>query len=121
MKPGAVAFICTPFLQAFHGYPSHFQNFTLVGHKLLFERAEFTVLDSGVCVGPAYALGGIIAVFIREYTPHLLRWPVRVMWYILGNMLRPLDRWLSARPNAYIVASTTYVLVSKSSSPAKAI
>ena len=28
MKPGAIAYVCTPFMQAFHGHPSHFQNFT---------------------------------------------------------------------------------------------
>jgi ubiquinone/menaquinone biosynthesis C-methylase UbiE len=53
MKPGGLAYICTPFLQPFHGYPSHFQNFTHLGQKRLFERAGFTVLEHGVCVGPA--------------------------------------------------------------------
>lgn len=114
MKPGAVAFVCTPFLQAFHGYPSHFQNFTHIGHKRLFERAGFTILEFGVCVGPGWAVTGIVAAFISQYTPHLLRWPARAAWYVIGNALvRPLDRWLSARPNAYVVASTTYVLISK--------
>src|SRR5512141_1981664 len=29
LKPGGQVFAATPFLQPFHGYPDHFQNFTL--------------------------------------------------------------------------------------------
>src|SRR5215472_6248 len=69
MKPGAIAYVCTPFMQAFHGAPSHFQNFTLAGHKRLFERAGFDVLEYGTCVGPARALADIVEVFFVQYTP----------------------------------------------------
>jgi len=55
LKPGARAFVCTPFLQAFHGYPSHFQNFTIYGHRKLFEDAGLEIVESGVCNGPAMA------------------------------------------------------------------
>jgi SAM-dependent methyltransferase len=114
MKPGAMAYVCTPFLQPFHGYPSHFQNFTHLGHKRLFERAGFQVVEYGVCVGPAWAVSTIVAAFISQYAPRLLHWPARAAWYVISNlMVRPLDKWLSPRPDAYVVASTTYVLLSK--------
>jgi hypothetical protein len=114
MKTGAIGFVCTPFLQAFHAYPSHFQNFTHLGHRLLFERAGFTVLEGGVCVGPAWAVASIVAAFVAQYTPRGLNWPARAAWHVIGNLLvRPLDRWLAARPDAYVVASTTYVLLLK--------
>ena len=29
LKPGKKVYVCTPFLQAYHGYPHHYQNFTL--------------------------------------------------------------------------------------------
>lgn len=51
LKPEGKVVAITPFLQRFHGYPSHFQNFTLFGHSLLFSRAGFRVLESGTCVG----------------------------------------------------------------------
>ncbi len=115
MKPGAIAYVCTPFIQPFHGYPSHFQNFTHLGHKRLFERAGFQVEECGVCVGPAWAVATIVAAFVFQYTPRLLHWPARAAWYVIGNLfVRPLDRWLTPRPDAYVVASTTYVLISKS-------
>jgi len=113
MKPGGIAYVCTPFMQPFHAYPSHYQNFTHIGHRRLFERCGFNVIECGVCVGPAWALASIIAAFIAHYTPRPLRWPARAVWFVIGNMLRPLDKWLSSRPDAYLIASTTYVLVAK--------
>ena len=103
MKPGAIAYVCTPFMQGFHGYPSHFQNFTHVGHRRLFERAGFVVLENGVCVGPAWTLASIAAVFISEYSPKLLRWPLKAAWYAVATaFVRPLDHWLNKRDNALV-------------------
>jgi SAM-dependent methyltransferase len=114
LKLDALGFICTPFMQPFHGYPSHFQNFTERGHRALFERAGFEILESGTCVGPAWALSGTVATFIAEYTPQPLRWPARATWAVLSRLLvRPLDRWLNAKDNAYVMASTTYVLIKR--------
>lgn len=112
MRPGALGYVCTPFMQSFHGYPSHFQNFTHLGHKRLFERAGFEVLECGTCVGPATAVSGVIASFVAHYSPRLLRLPARALWAGVSRVfIRPLDRWLARRPDAYVVASTTYVLI----------
>jgi hypothetical protein len=114
MKPGAIGYVCTPFMQPFHGYPSHFQNFTHLGHKRLFERAGFEVKECGVCVGPGFAVSGVVASFIGHYAPRILRWPARATWFVLsGALIRPLDRWLAEREDAFVVASTTYVLIAK--------
>ena len=114
MKPGAVGYVCTPFMQAFHGYPSHFHNFTHRGHARLFERAGFVVKECGACVGPAHAVAGVVAAFLATYPPRILRWPARAAWFALSTaLLRPLDRWLAERPDAPLVASTTYVLIEK--------
>jgi SAM-dependent methyltransferase len=114
MKPGALAFVCTPFLQGFHGYPSHYQNFTHIGNQRLFERAGFKVLESGVAVGPGWAISDIMTLFVAQYTPRLLNRPARVAWRVIANaLIRPLDKWLSERPDAYVVASTTYVLLAR--------
>jgi SAM-dependent methyltransferase len=114
MKPGAIGYVCTPFMQPFHGYPSHFQNFTHLGHKRLFERAGFEVKECGTCVGPGFAVSGVVASFIGRYAPRILRWPARAAWFVVsGVLLRPLDRWLAEREDAYAIASTTYVLIAK--------
>jgi hypothetical protein len=109
-----IGYICTPFMQPFHGYPSHFQNFTHLGHRRLFERAGFEVKECGVCVGPGFAVSGVVASFIAHYTPRLIRWPARAVWFVISRVLiRPLDRWLVERDDAFAVASTTYVLIEK--------
>jgi SAM-dependent methyltransferase len=116
MKPGAIGYVCTPFMQPFHGYPSHFQNFTHLGHKRLFERAGFEVRECGACVGPGFAVSGVVASFIGHYAPRILRWPARAAWFVIsGALIRPLDRWLAERDDAFVVASTTYVLIEKPS------
>src|SRR5262249_32166569 len=63
LKPEGKVIGVTPFLQRFHGYPSHFQNFTLVGHSLLFEQAGFQILESGTCVGPTYAIVNLVSAY----------------------------------------------------------
>lgn len=113
LKPGGKVIAITPFLQAFHGYPNHFQNFTLIGHSRLFSRAGFVVIDSGTCVGPMFTLVDMGYVFIRDYFPRFLGHACRAAWKLLGACLVPLGSFLSARSNGYVMASTTYVLAEK--------
>lgn len=113
LKPGALAFVCTPFLQAFHGYPSHFQNFTIYGHWKLFEDAGLEILESGVCNGPVMAMIQMCRVFGDLFVPRVLR-PLTRAAYVLGRVaVAPLDRILGDRENAYVLASTTYLVARK--------
>ncbi len=114
LKPGGKLIAITPFLQAFHGYPNHFQNFTLIGHSRLFSRAGFLVIEDGTCVGPMFTLVDMGYVFIRNYLPTFLSLPCKVAWKLLGALLVPIGSFLSTRSNGYIMASTTYVLAHKS-------
>jgi SAM-dependent methyltransferase len=113
LKPGKKVFAATPFLQAYHGYPSHFQNFTLTGHQVLFESAGFRVLESGTCVGPMVALWDLATTLLRTFGPAPLRDPAVLAWRCLGLAARPLDRILDERAPAHTLASTTYVLAEK--------
>ncbi len=114
LRPGGVAFAATPFLQSFHGYPGHFQNFTLEGHRRLFERAGFQVLDSGPCVGPTFAVVDLLVNYARAFVPG--RVASRLSGFLValaGVLLRPLDSRLHRHPNAHQLASTTFVLARK--------
>jgi SAM-dependent methyltransferase len=114
VKPGGKLIAITPFLQAFHGYPNHFQNFTVIGHRQLFSRAGFLVTDSGTCVGPMFTLVDMGYVFIRDYFPRFLSLPCRAAWKLLGAILVPIGAFLGDRANGYVMASTTYVSAEKS-------
>jgi len=111
LKPGGQVFACTPFLQAYHGYPHHYQNYTLTGHQRLFTDRGFRVLEAGACVGPVYTWVSLTQILLAEYAP-LGRWLSRA-WLLLSAPLRPLDRIIHDRANAHVMASTTYLVAEK--------
>ncbi len=119
LRPGGYVFAATPFLQAYHGYPDHFQNFTLAGHAALFARSGFDVIDSGPYVGPAFMLVDLASNLAREHVPGRL--PSRVAWLgirLAGKVFVQLDRWLLRSKAAHVLASTTFVLARKPVRPA---
>lgn len=114
LRPGALVFAATPFLQPYHAYPDHYQNFTLQGHVRLFERAGFQVLDSGTCVPPTFALVDLIANYAREFVPG--RVPSRIAERTMraaGNLLRLPDLRLRHHRSSSKLASSTFVLAQK--------
>jgi SAM-dependent methyltransferase len=119
LKPGGYVFAATPFIQVFHGYPGHFQNFTLAGHSALFTRSGFHILDSGPCVGPVFALIDLASNWAREFVPGRLL--SRIAWLgirMAGKLFVQLDRLLLRSQDAHVLASTTFVLAQKPSSEA---
>lgn len=113
LKPGGLVFAGTPFMQPYHGYPHHYQNFTLQGHENLFRRAGFRVVESGACVGPVHAIVMTFAVFLAQYCTSGLGRLVSRAWNFSSQYLYPLDKRINAGANAHMLASTTYVLAEK--------
>jgi SAM-dependent methyltransferase len=113
LKKGAKAYICTPFLQAYHGYPHHYQNYTISGHSKLFEDAGLTVTNSGTCVGPTYTLRNMVATYIANYAPVPLRQLFRIIWEGISICIAPLDILIRNKPNAHVMASTTFLVAEK--------
>ena len=113
LKPGGKVYACTPFMQAYHGYPHHYQNFTLRGHQRLFERQGFRIENAGVAVGPTFALMTLNGMFLYEFFPKPVNWILGKTCGLLARLVRPFDVVLNKRPNAYVLASTTYLLACK--------
>jgi SAM-dependent methyltransferase len=114
LKPGALVFAATPFLQPYHAYPDHYQNYTLRGHTRLFERAGFRVVEAGACVGPTFVLVDLLANYAREFTPG--RVPSRALergLRALGRVLRLPDVRLRHHRAAEKLCSSTFVLAEK--------
>jgi SAM-dependent methyltransferase len=110
LEPGGQVFAATPFLQLYHGYPDHYQNFTLTGHQRLFERAGFSIISFGACVGPTFALTQLCMAYARYYTPtNALKYVAAGLAVMIALPLRPLDYLINKAPAAHILASTTYV------------
>jgi SAM-dependent methyltransferase len=114
LRPGRLAFIATPFLQVFHGYPSHFQNFTLIGHRRLFERAGFTIVSAGTCVGPTYMLRDLTVNYLASVLPAGRVGKILSRLASLATLpLLWIDRVANRRPLSHYLASTTFLLVRK--------
>lgn len=118
LRPGGRAFAATPFLQPYHGYPDHFQNFTLSGHVALFRRAGFTILSAGMCVGPAFALKDLFVNYLREVIPGGRIGRIAAASASLFFLpFLALDRLVWRGPTAVNLASTTFLLASKVHAP----
>ncbi len=116
LRPLGQVLAVTPFLQPYHGYPDHFQNFTLHGHVRLFERAGFQLIHSGHCNGPTFAVVDLVSNYLREYLPtRLLSRSVSYLARVAGSPLVLLDRLLLKHPGAHVLASTTFVHARKPS------
>jgi SAM-dependent methyltransferase len=113
LKQGGKAYVCTPFLQAYHGYPHHYQNFTLTGHVNLFEKSGLAVLTSGTCVGPIWVMRSMVSELIVHYAPHSIRRGLQAIWGGVSMLIAPLDIFLRDKPNSHIMASTTYLVAEK--------
>lgn len=122
LAPGGLVYAATPFLQAYHAYPDHFQNFTLNGHTRLFERAGFAIEDAGVCVGPTFAMVDLAANYVRELLPgRLLSRGAERIVRTAGRLLRLADIRLTSDRNARVLCSSTFVLGVKSVSQAHSL
>ncbi len=113
LRPGGMVYSIVPFLHSYHGYPDHYSNFTLSGHVRLYESSGFEVIESGVCVGPVFALTLMVSRFIREFFPAILKRPVHKLWWVVSKILNPLDRFMNGMTNAHVLATTTYLLAAK--------
>jgi SAM-dependent methyltransferase len=114
LRPGGKAFAATPFLQSFHGYPDHYQNFTTTGHRRLFERAGFEIIAAGTCVGPTFALRDLAVNYIRSILPggRIGKLGSR-LFALLTLPILWLDHWANERPLSAYLASTTYLSLKK--------
>ena len=113
LRPGGLALLNTPFLQAFHAYPNHFQNLTLVGQSRMLERAGFTIRASGAS-GATFALIDLCSVYLRSFLPgRLLPGLAARLLRMLTLVTAPLDRRLAEHPNAHVIASNVFALAQR--------
>jgi SAM-dependent methyltransferase/uncharacterized protein YbaR (Trm112 family) len=115
LRPGAPAYLATPFLQVYHAYPEHYQNYTLAGHNRLIENAGFSIAASGVCVGPTFAMIDLVSNYFRSCFPGGRLG--RACWLgarMLGRIVLPLDKTLNPRDAAVLLASSVFALAVKS-------
>ena len=113
LKKGGKILVDTPFLQGYHGYPHHYQNFTLTGQKHIFEANNFVIIDSGVSVGPTYTMSGLSLLFVRSYMPTFISWPLCKMMNLAWSIVLLFDKCVASQEDAHILASGTFIVAEK--------
>ncbi|GAB4036913.1 methyltransferase domain-containing protein [Spirosoma jeollabukense] len=110
LKKGGKVYADTPFMQGFHGYPNHFQNFTIEGHKRLFSRNGFTVIQSGTSVGPTFVLFSFLKQYIQKYIyPSIFKYPLLVIAAGASLVFKPIDLLLNDKEKSHFLASSTFL------------
>ena len=74
---------------------------------------EVSAPEIPTTVGPAYTLTAVVAGFLSNYLPRSVGFPFRALWFVVKQLVKPLDIWLNQHPNAHVWASLVYVLVRK--------
>lgn len=113
LKSNGLVFSVVPFMQGYHAYPHHYQNYTLQGHEELYKKSGFEIVNSGVAVGPTVALFVQLQNYFMNYFPKPLNQIFRILFFIIGLIFRPLDKIFNKKQNAHISASTTFVIAKK--------
>lgn len=113
LKPGAIVYAETPFMQQVHLGRFDFSRFTHLGHRRLFRR--FEEIESGATGGPGMALAWSYLYFLLSLSSsRFVRRLMRMFASLTSFHLKYFDHFLIERPGAYDAASGYHFLGKKS-------
>lgn len=113
LKPDALVYADTPFMQPMHGGRYDFERFSYWGHRRLFRR--FSEVDSGITCGPGMALAWSYTHFLRSFArSRRARHALNLFGSLTSFYLKYFDAFLVNRPAAIPAASGYYFLGRKS-------
>lgn len=91
LKPGGILYSVVPFLQPFHGFPSHYFNMTTSGLRSLFEDdLQIEELDVFPYGTPIFALTWILNSWVKGLPPAVA---VRFKQLSVGELLEPAETY----------------------------
>ena len=108
LAPGGRVLVDVPFMQGRHAAPHDHRRFTEEGLRATLERHGFTVVQSGVSVGPGSAMATVTAEYMALLLSVRSRSAYRVARLLTSWLALPLkytDAWLAAHPEAGVIAS----------------
>lgn len=115
LKPGGILYSMVPLMVPFHGYPNHFYNMTIEGHKNLY-GAALDLLDTSVplCGRPIWGLSGVLTNWIAGLPPshreEFLDLRVRdLLGSPLDHLKKNYVRYLSPEANMELAAMTRII------------
>ncbi len=100
LKPNALVYADTPFMQQMHGGRYDFERFSYWGHRRLFRQFESEV-DSGVTCGAAWPLAWSYTHFLRSFARgRHLRHLLNLFANLTSFWLKYFDAYLVRQPAA---------------------
>jgi SAM-dependent methyltransferase len=115
LKPGGILYSMVPLMVPFHGYPNHFYNMTIEGHKNLYGTA-LDLLDTSVPLSgrPIWGLSGVLTNWIAGLPPahreEFLNLRVRdLLGSPLDHLKKNYVRYLSPEANMELAAMTRII------------
>lgn len=112
LKPGGILYSVVPLLAPYHGYPDHYYNMTLSGHKNLYGPDLEPIYDGVPLYGrPVFALTWIVNSWARglpnNVREEFLDLPIRALTQDPYTLLtQPYVRYLDQTTNFEIAANT---------------
>jgi SAM-dependent methyltransferase len=111
LKPGGIVHVEAPFLQIYAPDPvEDLWRWTLPGLRLTCQRAGFTILESGVHMGPTSVLVSVAVRYLDGLLPGRLGPALAYLSRFGFRPLLALDRLWRHRPGAAVIASGVYVV-----------
>jgi SAM-dependent methyltransferase len=115
LKPGGILYSMVPLMMPFHGYPNHFYNMTIEGHKNLYGKA-LELLDTSVPLSgrPMWGLSSVLTSWIAGLPPahreEFLNLRVRdLLGSPLDHLKKNYVRFLSPDANMELAAMTRII------------
>lgn len=102
-KPGALLYLCVPFMQPEHPDPTDFQRYTLDGLKLLAERHGFEVREAGGVHNVYVTLGWILREWLVASDRLHFRAMRRLLFPWLARKARTSSLYVNSLASAYRV------------------
>jgi SAM-dependent methyltransferase len=116
LKPHALVYAETPFMQQVHGGVYDFTRFTFSGHRRLFK--SFREVGAGIAGGPGMALAWAIRYFLLSLSAGTAyRMAITALVSLTCFWLPWLDAFLARQPGARDAASGFYFIGSKADQP----
>lgn len=113
LKPSAIVYAETPFMQQVHMKQYDFTRFTHLGHRWLFKN--FEEIMSGPCCGPGMALAWSYKYFLNSFsTSRPINALLTLFAQITSFFFKYFDYYLIDKPGAFDAASGYYFLGKKS-------
>lgn len=111
LRPGGIIHVEAPFLQIYAPDPEEdFWRWTLPGLRLTCQRAGFSVLESGVHMGPTSVLVSVTVRYLDGLLPGRLGPAAAYVSRFVLRPLLPLDRLWRHRSTSVVIASGVYVV-----------